>query len=133
MPGSERAAYESLLESDESTRQLVSEISDDWSSLALLSRPTRPDSDLRRRTLLLTQEPEDLSRFLESPELNRLRDNYSKPGQRYLGGEGTVDLGEIKNMAIKDSLLRTYEHLLDILPMVRGDSPAAFGDFAQLH
>jgi hypothetical protein len=133
MPVSERAAYESLLESDESARQFVSEVSDDWSSLALLSRPTPPDSDLRRRTLLLAKEPEDLSRFLESPELNRLRDNYSKPGQRYLGGEGSVDLAEIKNIAIKDSLLRTYEHLLDILPMVRGDSPAAFGDFAQLN
>ena len=132
MPASERSVYETLLESDESGRQIVSEVSDDWSSLALLSRSTPPDSDLRRRTLLLTQEPEDLSRFLESPELNRLRDNYSKPGQRYLGGEGTVDLGEIKNIAIKDSLRRTYEHLLDILPIVCGDSPAAFGDFAQL-
>ena len=128
----ERTAYEALLVTDEPTQKLVSEISDDWSSLALLPKPVPPDSDLRRRTLLLTQEPEDLSRFLESPELNRLRDNYSKPGQRYLGGEGTVDLGEIKNNTIKDSLQRTYEYLLNVLPMVRGDSPAAFGDFAQL-
>jgi hypothetical protein len=132
MPDRERAAYESLLESDESTRQLVSEVSDDWSSLALLSRPTPPDSDLRSRTLMLTQESADLSSFLESNGIDRLRENYTQPSKRYLGGDGTVESNEIKNVSQKDGLFKTYEYLLGILPLVSGESPAAFGDFEGL-
>lgn len=128
----ERLAYESLLATDESTRQLVAEVSDDWSSLALLSKPSAPDPDMRSRTLMLVQEPPDLTPFLESDGIDRLRDNYSKPGNRYLGGDGTVDISEIRNVTQKDGLLRTYEHLLGILPLVSGESPAAFGDFAGL-
>ena len=128
----ERISYEALLATDESTRQLVAEVSDDWSSLALLSKPSAPDPDMRSRTLMLVQEPPDLTPFLESDGIDRLRDNYSKPGNRYLGGDGTVDISEIRNVTQKDGLLRTYEHLLGILPLVSGESPAAFGDFAGL-
>lgn len=128
----ERISYEVLLATDESTRQLVAEVSDDWSSLALLSKPSAPDPDMRSRTLMLVQEPPDLTPFLESDGIDRLRDNYSKPGNRYLGGDGTVDISEIRNVTQKDGLLRTYEHLLGILPLVSGESPAAFGDFAGL-
>lgn len=128
----ERISYEALIATDESTRQLVTEVSDDWSSLALLSKPSAPDPDLRSRTLMLVQEPPDLTPFLESDGIDRLRDNYSKPGNRYLGGDGTVDISEIRNVTQKDGLLRTYEHLLGILPLVSGESPAAFGDFAGL-
>lgn len=128
----ERISYEALLATDESTRQLVAEVSDDWSSLALLSKPSAPDPDMRARTLMLVQEPPDLTPFLESDGIDRLRDNYSKPGNRYLGGDGTVDISEIRNVTQKDGLLRTYEHLLGILPLVSGESPAAFGDFAGL-
>ena len=128
----EKASYEALLETDESTKQLVAEISDDWSSLALLAKPSSPDSDLRSRTLMLVQEPADLSPFLESEGIERLKDNYRKPSNRYLGGEGTVDTSEIKDVSQKDGLLRTYEHLLGILPLVNGESPAVFGDFKAL-
>jgi hypothetical protein len=132
MPEDDRLLYESKLESDEPTRLLVSEVSDDWSSLALLSNPSSPDPDLRNRTLLLTQEPEDLSPILECPELARLRDNYSKPTQRYTGGDATVDLSDVRDSKAKDTISMAYENLLSILPMVSGDSPAAFGDFAPL-
>ena len=71
-----RHPIEALLETDESTKQLVAEISDDWSSLALLAKPSTPDSDLRSRTLMLVQEPADLSPFLESEGIERLKDNY---------------------------------------------------------
>jgi hypothetical protein len=128
----ERTAYEALLATDEPTQKLVSEISDDWSSLALLSKPVSPDSDLRTRTLMLTQEPADLSSFLESDGIDRLRENYTQPSKRYLGGDGTVESNEIKNISQKDGLFRTYEYLLGILPLVSGESPAAFGDFGGL-
>ena len=128
----EKASFEALLETDESTKQLVAEISDDWSSLALLAKPSAPASDLRSRTLMLVQEPADLSPFLESEGIDRLKDTYRKPSNRYLGGEGTVDTSEIKDVSQKDGLFRTYEHLLGILPLVNGESPAAFGDFEAL-
>ena len=128
----ERTAYEALLATDEPTQKLVSEISDDCSSLALLSKPVPPDSDLRARTLMLTQEPADLSSFLESDGIERLRENYTQPSKRYLGGDGTVESNEIKNVSQKDGLFRTYEYLLGILPLVSGESPAAFGDFGGL-
>ena len=128
----EKSSFEALLETDESTKQLVAEISDDWSSLALLAKPFTPDSDLRSRTLMLLQKPADLSPFLESEGIDRLKDNYRKPSNRYLGGDGTVDTSEIKDVSQKDGLLRTYEHLLGILPLVNGESPAAFGDFKAL-
>jgi hypothetical protein len=128
----ERTAYEALLATDEPTQKLVSKISDDWSSLALLSKQVPPDSDLRARTLMLTQEPADLSSFLESDGIDLLRENYTQPSKRYLGGDGTVESNEIKNVSQKDGLFRTYEYLLGILPLVSGESPAAFGDFGGL-
>jgi hypothetical protein len=128
----ERVSFESLLNSDPATQKLVAEISDDWSSLALLSNATKPDSDLRSRTLMLVEEPSDLSPFIESKELDTLRENYSKPSNRYLGGDGTVDTNEIKNSDHKDCIFRTYEQLLGILPLVNGESSAAFGDFSAL-
>lgn len=128
----ERISYEALLATDESTQQLVAEVSDDWSSLALLSKPSTPDSDLRSRTLMLVEEPSDLSQFIESETIERLRANYSKPSSRYLGGDGTVDTSEIQNWSHKDSIFRTYDYLLDLLPLVNGESPAAFGDFSAL-
>ncbi len=129
----ESASFEALLASNESTRQLVADVSDDWSSLALLAKPTTPDSDLRSRTLMVVQEPADLSPFLESEGIDRLKQNYSRPGKRYLGGDGTVDTSEIKDVSQKDGLFRTYEHLLGIVPLVSGESAAAFGDFKALH
>jgi hypothetical protein len=132
MPDEQLFAYELKLKSDDSARLLVEQLTDDWSSLALLSRPSHPDSDLRKRTLLLTQKQEDLSPLLESPELARLRDNYSSPSQRYSGGNATVDLGDINDTKAKDIISRAYENLLSILPMVSGDSSAAFGDFGPL-
>ena len=72
----ERVAFESKLENNESTRNLLAELSDDWSSLALLSRPSSPDPDLRSRTLMLTQEPPDLDPFLGCDGVERLRQNY---------------------------------------------------------
>ena len=128
----ERTAYEALLATDEPTKKLVSKISDDWSSLALLSKQVPPDSDLRARTLMLTQEPADLSSFLESDGIDLLRENYTQPSKRYLGGDGTVESNEIKNVSQKDGLFRTYEYLLGILPLVSGESSAAFGDFGGL-
>jgi hypothetical protein len=128
----EMVSYESLIETDKATRDLVSEISDDWSSLALLSKPASLDPEMRARTLMTVQPPPDLSMFLETDEVDRLRENYSKPSTRYLGGDGTVDCSEVKDVTLKDGLLRTYEHLLGILPLVSGDSPSAFGDFSAL-
>ena len=111
---------------------MISEISDDWSSLALLSNPVSLDPDLRYRTLIAVEPAPDLTHFLESDGVDKLRENYSKPTTRYLGGDGTVDLTEVKDVSIKDGLSRTYEYLLDILPLVSGDSPAAYGDFSVL-
>ena len=128
----ERVAFESNLANNESTRNLLAELSDDWSSLALLSRPSSPDPDLRSRTLMLTQEPPDLDPFLGCDGVERLRQNYSKPTDRYLGGDGTVGTSEVKDITLKDGIFRTYEHLLSLLPLVSGDSSAAFGDFSDL-
>ena len=128
----DRVAFESNLENNDATRSLLAELSDDWSSLALLSRQSSPDPDLRTRTLMLTQEPPDLDPFLGCDGVERLRQNYSKPTDRYLGGDGTVGTSEVKDISFKDGIFRTYEHLLSLLPLVRGDSSAAFGDFADL-
>ena len=128
----EKISFEAKLACDESTRRLVAETSDDWSSLALLAKPTPPDSDLRSRTLMVTQKPTDLSNFLQSEGIDRLRQNYFKPDKRYLGGDGSVDTSEIRNVSLKDGLFRTYEHLLALLPLVGGESPTAFGDFNTL-
>ena len=98
----EKVSYESLLETDKATRELVSEISDDWSSLALLSKPASLDPEMRARTLMTVHPPPDLSIFLKTDEVDRLRENYSKPSTRYLGGDGTVDSSEVKDVTLKD-------------------------------
>jgi hypothetical protein len=81
---------------------------------------------------MLTQEPPDLDPFLGCDGVERLRQNYSKPTDRYLGGDGTVGTSEVKDITLKDGIFRTYEHLLSLLPLVSGDSSAAFGDFSDL-
>ena len=128
----ERVTFEYELKNSESTRNLLADLNDDWSSLALLSQPSSPDPDLRSRTLMLTQDPPDLEPFLGSDGVERLRQNYSKPASRYLGGDGTVGTSEVKDISLKDGIFRTYEHLLRLLPLVSGESPAAFGDFSDL-
>jgi len=128
----ETSQFESLLESDASAKEFVARISDDWSSLALLAKQHPLGNDLRQRTLLLTQEPSDLTEFLECPELNQLRSNYSPFQDRYQGGDCLADTNDIGNTKTKDILFRSYENLLQLLPLVTGNSPAAFGDFSSL-
>ena len=70
----EKASFEVLLASDTATQKMVAEISDDWSTLALLSNPSAPDSDLRSRTLMLVEEPTDLPSSLNQKPLQ----NYAR-------------------------------------------------------
>ena len=70
---------------------------------------------------MLTQEPPDLDPFLGCDGVERLRQNYSKPAERYLGGDGTVGTSEVKDISLKDGIFRTYEHLLSLLPLVSGE------------
>ena len=81
---------------------------------------------------MLTQDPPDLEPFLGSDRVERLRQNYSRSARRYLGGDGTVGTSEVKDLSLKDGIFRTYEHLLKLLPLVSGDSSAAFGNFSDL-
>ena len=79
-----------------------------------------------------TEPKMDFDPFLSSNDINRLRENFSSQQNRYPGGQASVDLADIKEGGIKDEVQIKYEHLINLLPLISGDSKAALGEFSEL-
>lgn len=132
LPKEESLLFEALLEKDEEAQRLVSEVQDDFASLSLTSTPSRLAPEVRNRIMENCLPPLNLEVFLESEEMRRLRSNFTSCSERYTGGGGSVDLGDLKEVSLKDGIIRGYESLIELLPLVAGDSRAAAGDFSAL-
>jgi hypothetical protein len=132
LPKEDAILFEALLEKDEDARKCLIEAQEDCANLSLSVPHSDAGDDLRSRVMESCQPKKDFNPFLETEEINRLRDNYTTPGKRYLGGGASVDMGDVGEQKIQDDLFQVYESLIELFPLVSGDSTAASGDFGSL-
>ena len=132
LPKDDAILFEALLEKDEDARMHLIEAQEDFANLSMLAPLSDAGENLRSRVLESCQPKKDFNPFLDSDEINRLRDNYSTPDVRYTGGGGSVDLSDVGESKTQDNLFRAYESLIDLFPLVSGDSAAASGDLGSL-
>ena len=132
LPKEKSLLFEARLENDEDARKFLVEAQEDCASLSLTATPSFLSSEVRSRVMEYTEPKMDFDPFLSSNDINRLRENFSSQQNRYQGGQASVDLGDIKEGGIKDEVQKKYEHLINLLPLISGDSKAALGEFSEL-
>jgi hypothetical protein len=132
LPKEESILFEAMLEKDEQARKLLIEAQDDCANLSLTAPRSDTGDDLRSRVMESCQPKKDLNPFLATAEINRLRENYTTPDKRYLGGGASADMADIGERKIQDDLFRVYESLIELFPLVSGGSAAVSGDLGSL-
>lgn len=132
LPKEESILFEALLEKDDQAQQLLIEAREDCANLSLTSPESELNEELRMRILENCQPKQDFDPFLETEQITRLRSNYSSPDIRYTGGGGSTELSSLKHTLVRDELYRIYEKLIELTPLVSGDSSASAGDFSDL-
>ena len=132
LPKEESLLFEARLEADEDVQKFLVEAQEDCANLSMTANPRNLGDEVRTRVMEHCDPRMDFDLFLCSEEMNRLRENFSIQESRYQGGGLSVDLGEIKEGVIKDKVCTNYEHLLELLPLLSGNSRAASGEFSDL-
>ena len=132
LPKEESLLFEARLEADEDVQKFLVEAQEDCANLSMTANPRNLGDEVRTRVMEHCDPRMDFDLFLCSEEMNRLRANFSIQESRYQGGGLSVDLGEIKEGVIKDKVCTNYEHLLELLPLLSGNSRAASGEFSDL-
>lgn len=132
LPKEESLLFEARLEGDDDARKLLVEAQEDFANLSLTASPSFLGSEIRSRVMEYTEPKMDFDQFLNTNEITRLRNNFISYEDRYQGGDASVDLSDIKNTVIKDEVLKKYDHLIDLLPLISGNSKAAAGEFSEL-
>lgn len=124
--------FEALLEEDDQAKAMLVEAQEECAALSLSAPQSQVGKDLRSRILVNCKPTKDLSPFLETEQIKRLRDNYAAPDNRYLGGGASVDMGDVREQRIQDDLFQIYESLIELFPLVSGNSAAASGELRSL-
>ena len=124
--------FEALLEEDDQARDFLIDAHEECAALSLSAPQSQAGKDLRSRILENCRPTKDFSSFLETDVIKRLRDNYVVPDTRYLGGGASVDMGDLGEQKVQDDLFQVYESLIDLFPLVSGESAAASGEFRSL-
>ena len=132
LPKEESLLFEARLEADEDVQKFLVEAQEDCANLSMTANPRNLGDEVRTRVMEHCDPRMDFDLFLCSEEMNRLRENFSIQESRYQGGGLSVDLGEIKEGVIKDKVCTNYEHLLELIPLLSGNSRAASGEFSDL-
>lgn len=132
LPKDDAILFEALLDKDEDARRHLIEAQEDFANMSMLAPFSDAGENLRSRVLESCQPKKDFNPFLDTDEINRLRDNYTAPDVRYIGGGGSVDLSDVGESKAQDNLHRAYESLIELFPLVSGDSAAASGDMGSL-
>lgn len=132
LPKEESLLFEAMLEDNEEARTCLILAQEDCLNLAHSSQPQSLGKEVRDRILENCQPTLNFDHFLQSESIRNLSQNFTKPDQRYAGGGGCVQLGSIKNSLVQDELHRLYENLIELTPLVAGDSSAATGELSGL-
>ena len=132
LPKDESLLFEAMLETDEDAQKLLIEAQEDCANLSMTANPKTLGNEVRSRVMEHCEPRMDFNPFLESNDMTRLRDNFSFSGDRYRGGGGSVDIGDIIEPKLKDEVRFNYENLIDIFPLLSGNSKAANGNLSEL-
>lgn len=124
--------FEALLEEDDQAKAMLIDAQEECAALSLSAPQSQAGKDLRSRILESCKPAKDFSPFLETEQIKRLRDNYVVPDTRYLGGGASVDMGDLGEQKIQDDLFQVYESLINLSPLVSGNSAAASGELRSL-
>jgi len=132
LPKEDSLLFEAQVEEDDDARRFLVEAQEDCASLSMTAAPASLSNEVRSRVMEYCEPKMDFNPFLSSNDISRLRDNFSSSENRYQGGDASVDINDIQEGAIKDGLLTSYDHLINLLPMISGNSKAASGEFDDL-
>ena len=132
LPKEESLLFEAQLEEDDDARKFLVEAQEDCASLSMTASPASLGNEVRSRVMEYCEPKMDFDQFLSSSDISRLRDNFSSAAKRYQGGDASVDINDINEGAIKDEVLTSYDHLINLLPLISGNSKAAAGEFDEL-
>ena len=131
LPKDDAILFEALLEKDEDARRHLIEAQEDFANLSMLAPLSDAGENLRSRVLESCQ-PKKISILFWIPtksivcatiirlgrQVHRRR-RFSRPERR-------------RQSKTQDNLFRAYESLIDLFPLVSGDSAAASGDMGSL-
>mgnify|MGYP001161474818 FL=1 len=132
LPKEESLLFEALLDDNDEARQSLARAQEDCLNLAHSAKPASLGNEVRHRILENCQPSLDFDPFLASGSIETLRKNFSSPDNRYVGGGGSVHLNGIGNSRVEDEINQLYENLVEITPLVAGDSLAATGEMSSL-
>lgn len=132
LPKEDSLLFEAQVEEDDDARKFLVEAQEDCASLSMTAAPASLSSEVRSRVMEYCEPKMDFDPFLSTNDISRLRDNFSSSENRYQGGDASVDINDIQEGAIKDEVLTSYDHLLNLLPMISGNSKAAAGELDDL-
>jgi len=132
LPKEDSLLFEAQVEEDDDARKFLVEAQEDCASLSMTAAPASLSNEVRSRVMEYCEPKMDFDPFLSTNDISRLRDNFSSSENRYQGGDASVDINDIQEGAIKDELLTSYDHLLNLLPMISGNSKAAAGELDDL-
>ena len=132
LPKEESLLFEAQLEEDDDARKFLVEAQEDCASLSMTAAPASLSNEIRLRVMEYCEPKMDFDPFLSSNDISRLRDNFSSAENRYQGGDASVDINDINKGSIKDEVLTSYDHLINLLPLISGHSKAAAGEFDDL-
>ena len=132
LPKEDSLLFEAQVEEDDDARRFLVEAQEDCASLSMTAAPASLSNEVRSRVMEYCEPKMDFNPFLSSNDISRLRDNFSYSENRYQGGDASVDINDIHEGAIKDEVLTSYDHLLNLLPLISGNSKAAAGVFDDL-
>ena len=120
---------ESLIADDKKVEVLFSGVQESLCLLGSSTKPAKVNDDLKARVLEVCESPKQ--EVLELPS-ELLKITPSLPNNRYNGGGGSVDLGDLGKSDLKDKISRLYEGMLELRDLVSGTSAAAEGDLSEL-
>ena len=119
LPKEESLLFEAQLEEDDDARKFLVEAQEDCASLSIT--PASLSNEVRSRVMEYCEPKMDFDPFLSSNDISRLRDNFSSAENRYQGGDASVDINDINEGSIKDEVLTSYDHLINLLPLISGN------------
>ncbi|HAD20926.1 MAG TPA: hypothetical protein DCF87_02290 [Opitutae bacterium] len=129
LPKEDSLLFEAQVEEDDDARKFLVEAQEDCASLSMTATPASLSNEVRSRVMEYCEPKMDFDPFLSTNDISRLRNNFSSPENRYQGGDASVEINDVQEGAIKDEVLTSYDHLLNLLPMISGNSRAAAGEF----
>ncbi|MBU61366.1 MAG: hypothetical protein CMI26_02545 [Opitutae bacterium] len=120
---------ESLIAKDHQVAKQFSIVQDSLSLMGTSARHAKPNDDLKARVMEICESPKS-EKTLTPPELRNI--TPSLPSKRYVGGGGSVGLGDLGKNVLKDKVNRLYEGMLELKDLVCGTSAASGGDLNEL-